>query len=276
VRTIHGAERIGPRPTVICLHSSGGSGMQWKEFADQMQRDFHVLAPDFYGHGTAPAWPGIPADIVAADAARIGTLVADTRGDVHLVGHSYGGAIALRVALRHPASVASVAVYEPVAMRVLSDFNPQHRATAEVAEIARAIRSALNGGDLERAAQRFVDFWSGPGRWARIAPERQAAIAQTMPVIHAHFVSLKDDVARLRDYAALNVPVLYLTGRDTRLSTRRIAELLESALPEVELEVLSGMGHLGPITHADVVAGRIAEFVRNQAAMRNVSDRKAA
>jgi pimeloyl-ACP methyl ester carboxylesterase len=250
--------------------------MQWKGFADQMQRDFHVLTPDFYGHGRAPAWPGVPADIVAADAARIGSLVAHIRGDVHLVGHSYGGAIALRVALRHSASVVSVAVYEPVAMRLLFDFNPKHRAAAEVAEIARAIRTALNGGDLEHAAQRFVDFWSGPGRWERIAPDRQAAIAQTMPVIHAHFVSLKDDVARLRDYAGLNVPVLYLTGRDTRISTRRIAELLESALPEVEPEVLSGMGHLGPITHADVVAPRIAEFVRNQAAVRNAPDRKAA
>src|SRR5262249_47130460 len=180
------------------------------------------------------------------------------------------------VALRPPARVASVAVCELVAMRVLFDFNPKHRAAAEVAEIARAIRSALNGGDLEHAAQRFVDFWSGPGRWARIAPERQAAVAQTMPVIHAQFVSLKDDVARLRDYAGLNVPVLYLTGRDTRLSARRMAELLEFALPEVELEVLSGMGHLGPITHADVVAQRIAEFVRNQAAVRNVPERKAA
>jgi pimeloyl-ACP methyl ester carboxylesterase len=264
------------RSTVICLHASGGSGAQWKTLAERMQDDFHVLTPDLYGHGSAPAWHGNAGDIVAADAARIARLAAAAPGAVHLVGHSYGGAIALRVALYHPESVASVAVYEPVTMRLLFDYNPRHRAAAEVAEIARSIRSDLNGGNAESAARRFVDYWAGPGQWAQLAPERRAAFASRMPVIDAHFVSLLHDTVALRDYSRLRVPVLCLSGRETRASTRRIAELLEYALPDVEAITLNAMGHLGPITHMQPVAQRIALFLRTREGSRVDYARKAA
>jgi len=262
--------------TIIALHASGGSGAQWKVLAQRARHDFHVVAPDLYGHGIARAWAGAPANIVAADAERVGRHAAEAIGPVHLVGHSYGGAIALRVALEHPERVASVAVYEPVPLRILFDYNRKHRAASEVAEIADNIRRALIGGNAWRAAERFVDYWVGRPQWARLAPEKQATIAKRMPVILSHFVSLRRDAIRLRDYANLRIPVLYLSGRDTRASARRMSELLSSTLPDIEREILSDMGHLGPITHAEIVAQRIARFVYGHAEGWPMQERKAA
>jgi pimeloyl-ACP methyl ester carboxylesterase len=273
--SIHETGRRFARPTVIGLHASGGSGAQWRALADRLGRDFNVVTPDLYGHGTAPAWLGAPADIVAADTARVAHLVAEAPGDVHLVGHSYGGAIALRVALHCRARVASVAVYEPVAMRTLFDFNRKHRAAAEVAEVFGNMGRALNGRDNQRAGQLFVDYWASGEQWMQLAPEQRSTIARQMPVIQAHFRSLVRDVA-LQEYASVAAPVLYLAGRDTRASARRMTELLTYALPDVEVEVLVGMGHLGPITHAEPVADRIAAFVRDQAGIGVGTDRKAA
>jgi pimeloyl-ACP methyl ester carboxylesterase len=268
--------RAPTRSTVICLHASGASGAQWKAVAQSLQRDFHVLTPDLHGHGAGPAWQDTPADIVATDAARIARMAANASGDVHLVGHSYGGALALRVALYHPESVASVAVYEPIALRALFDYDRHHRAAVEVAELAGAIRAALAAGDPARAAWCLVDYWSGTGRWDELAPDAQAAIAERMPVVLAQFTALGNDVVRLWDYASVRQPVLYLTGSETRIATRRAAELLQYTLPEVYWVTMEAMGHLGPITHADAVAERIANFVRARDVMRTPHDLLAA
>ena len=217
-----------------------------------------------------------PENIVAADAERVARFAVDASGAVHLVGHSYGGAIALGVALQYPERVASVVVYEQVTLRILFDYNRKHRAAAEVAELADGIRRALIGGNARCAAERFFDYWAGTPQWTRLAPEQQAAAARRMSVILSHFVSLSHDVVRLRDYANVRAPVLYLSGSDTRASARRISELLSCTLPDVEHAILSDMGHLGPIRHAESVAERIAAFVYRHAEGWQVQERKAA
>lgn len=274
---LHGFTRTGrARPTVICLHSSGGSGAQWNALAARLGDGVEVLAPDLCGHGAGPGWHGAPADIVAADTARIARLAAAAGGAVHLVGHSYGGAIALRVALLHAGCVSSAAVYEPAALRVLFDDEPGHPAAVEVADVAAAMLRGLDADDQEAAAAPFIDYWSGMPQWARMSPDRRAAVARRMAAVYAHFVALANDRLRLRDYAAIAVPVQYLTGQATRASARRITALLEPALPFAESHTLEGMGHLGPITHADVVAQAIARFVGRQIAVRAAPVRAAA
>jgi pimeloyl-ACP methyl ester carboxylesterase len=116
--------------TVICLHSSASSGGQWAALRAQLEPEVRVLTPDFHGHGAGPAWRGVDKDIVAFDAARIARLAESVPGGVHMVGHSYGGAIALRVALYHPESVTSVSVYEPVVFRLLFDYYGRRRPAA--------------------------------------------------------------------------------------------------------------------------------------------------
>jgi pimeloyl-ACP methyl ester carboxylesterase len=255
--------RAAKKPAVICLHSSAGSGAQWKTLADMLRGEFEVLTPDLYGHGNGPAWDGGSEGVVVADTVRIACLAAQL-APVHLVGHSYGGAIALRVALHHPGTVASVAVYEPVAMRVLFDYNSRSRAAAEVVDVARTVRREVRNGSVERAAQRFIDYWAGAAQWTALAPERQASIARSMRVIADQFVALERDTVGLADYRRLDTPILYLSGERTRASTRRISELLRFAMPHVDTSVMRGLGHLGPITHPLVVAQSITAFVRAQ------------
>jgi pimeloyl-ACP methyl ester carboxylesterase len=253
---------VGNQATVICLHSSGSTGGQWTALRAQLEPEFQVLTPDFHGHGAGPAWHGFDEDIAAADAARVARLAGGIPGGVHLVGHSYGGAVALRVALNHRECVASVAVYEPVVFRLLFDYHARRRPTSEVIELASDLRHRLRSGDAAGAAARFVDYWSGGPVWQALSVRQQAGIAKCMGAIAAQFGALASDTSHLADYRFLRSPALMMFGSEMRTPIRRIGELLRFALPNATFETMAGMGHMGPITHADAVAQRIARFVR--------------
>ena len=255
----------GSQATVICLHSSGSTGGQWAALRAQLEPWVQVLTPDFHGHGAGPAWHGFDENIVAVDAARVAHLAESVLGGAHLVGHSYGGAIALRVALYHPESVASVAVYEPVVFRLLFDFHGRRRPASEVIEVASEMRRQLRSGNSAGAAARFVDYWGGGGAWHALSVGQQAGIMKCVGVIAAQFAALASDAPRLSDYRSLRTPVLSLLGSETRAPIRRIGELLRLALPNAAFDTMTAVGHMGPITHASAIAQRIARFVRGHA-----------
>ena len=264
------------RATVICLHSSGSTGGQWTALRPQLEPEIQVLTPDFHGHGAGPAWYGFDEDIVAADAAWIARLAGDIPGGVHLVGHSYGGAVALRVALYHPQRVASVAIYEPVVFRLLFDYYGRRRPASEVIELASDMRRRLRSGNAAGAAACFVDYWSGGGAWRALTVGQQAGVMKCMGVIAAHFAALAIDAPRLSDYRSLRTPVLALLGSEMRAPIRRIGELLRFALPNATFATMTTMGHMGPITHPEAIAQRIARFVLEHAFVPGAVARKLA
>jgi pimeloyl-ACP methyl ester carboxylesterase len=85
------------RPSLICLHSSGSSGRQWAPITAALASRWHVVTPELLGYTGEPDWPiGTPVSLDAEAAALAPLLHA---GGVHLFGHSYGGAVALQIAL---------------------------------------------------------------------------------------------------------------------------------------------------------------------------------
>jgi pimeloyl-ACP methyl ester carboxylesterase len=251
----------GRGPTAVLLHSSGGSGRQWDSLVDGLQSRFRLHAVDFYGHGNTPAWGGKRPLALEDDATLVEPLLRAAPDGVHLVGHSYGGGVALKLAQMFPAHVRSVAVYEPVLFRLLFDYNAQHAPAREIRVTGASIDHRLALGHAERAAQRFVDYWAGEGSWDALPALRKQAVAARMPAVVPHFNALFNDSFTRADLARLAAPVLVLTGARTKASTRRIGELLRFAMPRATHEMLSDMGHMGPITHASVVNARIASWL---------------
>jgi len=262
MRVVHAFPRARRRaPTIIALHSSAASGRQWQALAARLDSRAQVIGPDLAGHGTGRGWRDDAASIVETDVARVAQLAAGTPGGVHLVGHSYGGAIAMRVALAFPGRVRSLAVYEPVLFRLLGDVYGRRGPSAGVLDVAGAIRRDMRAGLVERAAARFVDFWSGAGTWASMPRERRVAVTLRMPAVAAQFPALWHDPVGLADYRALDLPVLLMCGASSPIAPRRIVELLSTAMPQAELQPMSAMAHLGPITHPNTVAQRIDAFL---------------
>jgi pimeloyl-ACP methyl ester carboxylesterase len=248
-------------PTVIALHSSAASGRQWRALAAGLDGTHRVVAPDLHGHGEGPMAPRDPASIVEADTDYVVRQAMANPDGVHLVGHSYGGAIALRVARRCGAQVRSLTLVEPVAFRVLFDRYGERRPAAEIVDLARAITMFVRGGRSGLAAQRFVGYWGGESAWARLGPDARATVAARMGAVAAHFDALAADDLTLDACRAIAAPTLMLAGSRTRTPALRIAELVASALPDVRDERLGGGNHVEALESPGRIVARVAAFL---------------
>src|SRR5581483_8261062 len=114
--SIHHAAAGDP---VVCIHASASSGAQWTSLVERLEDRFRPLAVDLHGAGRTPAWRGDRRLTLADEVALLEPTLAATGARLHLVGHSYGAAVALRIALDHPHWVASLTVFEPVLFSLL-------------------------------------------------------------------------------------------------------------------------------------------------------------
>lgn len=248
--------------TVLLLHSSASSARQWQGLIAELKPHHRVIALDLHGHGRQPDWTGEGALRLADDAALALPLLPPE--GAHVVGHSYGGAVALTLATLAPGLVRSLTVYEPVLASWLVDDDARSPAASEFLAVGAFVDRALARGEHELAAWYFVDYWGGAGTWTAMPLERRQAVAQRMPAVGAHFGALLGDRMGPSAVAALAMPMLCLHGAATRASTRRVAQLLQAVVPWARHEALHGMGHLGPITHAAEVNARIQAFVEQR------------
>jgi len=257
-RHIEFADRGRGEP-VILLHCSGSSGAQWRALAERLEPRMRTLAPDFLGYGRSGGWPGDPRDFsLAHEAAAVHALLDRLDEPAHLVGHSYGGAVALHVARARPDALRSLAVIEPVALHLLREARPEGSAIVrEILGVADDVRNALAAGTLEAGYGRFVDYWGGPGAWAAVPAHKRDALAGQLPKVALDFQAIFDEPATPDDFRAVELPTLVLQGGATRAPTRRVCELLAATLPDVRRKVVAGAGHMLPITHRAEVDAQI-------------------
>jgi pimeloyl-ACP methyl ester carboxylesterase len=254
----------GSGEPALLLHSSASSAAQWRSLTEALQGTCRILAPDLYGYGETDAWPGQGPLRLAEEAALADAVLAQARDPVHLVGHSYGGAVALRFALQQPGRLRSLTLIEPVAFHLLRG-SPAVAADRSlffaVAEMADVVSRATATGDYRGAMARFVDYWNGDGAWSRTKPEVQAALARRTPKVALNFWATMTESTPRSAYRHIAVPTLVLRGSVSPPPTRRIAELVADALPKARLQTIAGAGHMLPLTHREAVNAAVAEHL---------------
>lgn len=245
---------------VILLHSSGASSGQWRVLADALSPRWRVIAPDLCGYGGSSPWLGSGAFTLAHEAQRLQKLLDDLDEPVHLVGHSYGGAVALHLARMRCVRLRSLTLIEPVAFHLLRGRSgPDAAALAEITRLAGAVQRALVRGDLDGGYGRFVDYWSGRGTWEQLPAARRAQLAPQLAKVALDFEAALHEPGTLSEMRTLEAPTLLVRGARTVLPTQALCNLLAAALPNVHSEVLDAAGHMAPLTHREAVNRLIVE-----------------
>jgi len=161
---------VGSGSPLVLLHGSPGSGRAWRNVAKHLPARMRVLTPDLPGNGESDPLPSETPRSTDAVAAAVGELIEHCAEPVWLCGHSYGGNIALHMALLFRKRVMGLALLEPVCMRAL-DLAGRHAELldAEAFFTTYLVRVGLGEPD---AIGLMIDFWAGAGAYAGL-PARQ-------------------------------------------------------------------------------------------------------
>ena len=250
------------RLTVIALHCSGATRSEWRQLERDLGHRFTMIAPDLIGSGRTAHWTGTHAFNLSDEAAQVVRMIDAAEGPVHLVGHSYGGCVALRAAVERPAKIASMALYEPAAFHVLETMGPDGRpALDEITAVAGYINRFVLNGDYHTAAKHFVEYWNGEGSWTAMRREARDELVRYIPKVCLEFSAEFSERLPLVAYRRLNFPVLLMQGEHAPKSTQLIARQLAKAVRYASLQTVYGAGHMGPFSHAEIISTMIAEWI---------------
>ena len=251
----------GAGPAVVLLHSSASSNRQWRKLTERLSARYRVLAPNLRGVGDTTAWHGRRRQTLA-DAAQVVLGLVERLGldaPVRLVGHSFGGAVALHAAHVLGRRVAGLALYEPMLPGLLRAHGAL-QAAAETHELYTHVSRHGSAGQWLVAAERFTDYFNGDGTWAAASPERRQLIADglppNVPEWDAAMVPVRADA-----FTGVSAPTLLMRGRKTRAALAETAAVLYRHFSHWRLVDVAGCGHMAPLTHADAINAWIADFL---------------
>ncbi len=250
---------------VLALHSSGSPPEMWRSLA----RLPALAGMPFH----APALLGYPPNPPVAVGERvpleqeIAYVRAQLPSDVtrlHLIGHSYGGVVALAMARALPSLVASVWVYEPVIFSALRHDPAAEPAAREEAESLLAtpeFRDPAHAGS-EAWCRHFIDYWNRPGAFDRMPADQRATVRLVAGKIFAELTEIffaNSTFAAWRPEAPLTVAY----GERTRRTAVAMARGLASVTPGATLDIIPRAGHMAPLTDPSSVHPSVeAHFMR--------------
>jgi len=243
----------------LLLHSSLSSARQWQPLMALLGRE-SCLALDLLGYGKAmqTAWPRRDVTLEEEQTAIQEQLPGDWQDSSwHLIGHSYGGVNALKLAHDFPEQVASLSLYEPVAFFLL-----QGEERKGALALMDEINTWLDTGEPQKAAERFIDYWNQPGSYLQMQPAMQEAFALGIHKVAADFHALMTTSLTLEDLTRqVTQPTLLMQGELSQATAHQVIQQLASGLANSQVAYFQA-GHMGAISHSQEVNQTLVQFLK--------------
>ena len=251
------AGRITEAPPLVFLHGLGGSRTSWETTLPHLIDRHQVIAIDLPGHGRSSTAPPAETDysvagLAQAVAAALGALGISS---AVLIGHSLGGATALRVALDRPRLVAGLVLVASAGLG--PEIND---------ELIENVQSRPSRDQARRLLQLFfhnqryvLDAAVGEIHTSRLNPATNAAV---QAVASASFAHAGQQIGLAHRLGEVRPPTLIVWGAEDRVIPRAHAFSAALTIPDAWLKVMPGVGHVPHIEDAPGFARAIGRFAR--------------
>ncbi len=255
----------GSGEPMVFVHGVPSDLRSWEPVREGIAKKYRFIAYTQRYFGTLP-WPddgknfSIPT--LADDLATF--ITSFNAGPVHLVSWSFGGLVAMQAAVKNPALVRSLILYEPNVISVLPAESAEGKAAREErSKMLAPVIAANKAGDAVQAAKLAREAWLqlGPGGFDREPQTVQTRVldnARTMPLIWGAPAPPAITCDMLKNFPR---PTLVMRGAKTQVSNVLISEAIGKCIPGAQLVVLQNVNHDGPSRDPAAFTGAIFEFL---------------
>ena len=253
----------GKGELVVLLHSSVSGNRQWRALSEDLSGSYRIVAPNLLGYGSTTPWSSDRA-LTLGDQARIVSILSDTiKQPMHVVGHSFGGSVAMKAAINMPDKLLSLCLLEPNPFFLLDQCG-----SLEAYHEALSLRDYVKGHGAQhewrKVAERFADYWLGDGAWAAMDVKRKDSFIRSLPPNYHEWDAVIGESTSITKWSKLDIPCLVVSDSETRLPIQEIVRLLQQRCPHWIYHSLFEAGHMAPLTHASLVNPVVKNFLDRQ------------
>jgi len=223
-----------------------------------------IILFDLRGHSSSVLTNQQPGSIVQ-DAQDVVKLIKKLGyKSAHIVGHSYGANIAIKLTNTHPAMVANLFLYEPPVFGLLINKPQYQQGVTKATQTIAQAKNSLEKGAIEDGVKLFIENIAfGAGSWHHIMDKRGRS---AMTSNYLTFLDQLKDQQRFRlNIAQLNQhkgKIILLHGRQSLPLFKASIHEIRQVLNHEQLLLIEGAGHEGIFTQANQVASRIAKSLQ--------------
>lgn len=254
----------GSGPVLLFLPGSYSTPQAWRPIQKLLPPRFRMVTTSLCGYGGTEETRSSEDFDMQHEVRLVEALARHIGEPVHLVGHSFGGAVAIAAALAGEVRIASLSLFEANPIDLLRHCGQQalHDATMDV---GRGFEAAVDAQEPD-APGRIIDFWGGAGTFAAMPEAVQAYCRTTAPANVLDWQTVFSTPVTQSDCARLGMPVLLVRGGLANAQMIAMTDCLQGCLPDVRAEVVEGAGHFLITSHAQECARLLASFLGEKSA----------
>lgn len=231
----------GDGPLLLFLPGSYSTPAAWRPVQRLLRPGPRMVTTSLRGYGKSAETRSLRDPGMRHEVALVEAVARHVGRPVHLVGHSFGGTVALATALARTIPVASLSLFEANPLDIIRDDEGRRLYQATL-EMSRDFEAAVEADEPD-APGRIIDFWGGPGAFAAMPASVQAYCRQTAGVNVLDWRCDFGFAVSAADCASLDLPVLLVRGALANDTMKAITGRLQASMPLSRAFVVDGAGH---------------------------------
>jgi len=242
----------GQGNSVLLIHSTVAGNKQWRKLIDYLSPKYRVLAPNLFGYGTTSRWTKNRFQTLSDHVELLAGFFEQNKS-ISIVGHSFGGSVAMMAAKKYPEKIKKLILVEPNPFYLLERHSDSD-SYQEAINLRDIIKTNAAKETWEQAAEKFADYWNGSETWKQMDELRRKKFTEALKPNFYEFDCVINETTSLEEWSDIlpqNTHILF--SEQTVNSIRKIVTIFEETMPNWIFHSYSEGTHMAPLTHPNIV-----------------------